>query len=131
VEFPKSDERFVFDMEWRDIKNDESGWSTHFERTPRLLGSDVEEYARMIGEIDYEEWKGRKKAVGSRIEEMETEGKDDEDDEDEETEEEMEEEDYYDQGSLASESESESEEEPVAVRLVDPMDLEYNEDDAE
>jgi hypothetical protein len=42
-----------------EMTNEENGAFTHFERTPGLVGSPVEEYARSVGEVDDEMWATR------------------------------------------------------------------------
>ncbi|KAL5114465.1 hypothetical protein ACEQ8H_007662 [Pleosporales sp. CAS-2024a] len=91
---------------------------THFDGTPTLLGSQVEAWARLVGDIDDEEWATRKAEAEDKV-------PDQDQDEDMEEDEEALREDYYDQESLASASDDDSGSGTTATaRWADPMDLE-------
>lgn len=104
------------------MMDDENALFTNFEHVPSLLGSNVQDYARLKGEIDDEEWTTRKEE-DEELEEMEYEEV--EDPEAEEGKEESaggEDGDFYDQMSTASDSDSENE--IIKMELADPMGAE-------
>ncbi|KAH4091605.1 hypothetical protein HBH48_094790 [Parastagonospora nodorum] len=103
----------------------EDGVFTHFEHVKSLVGSSVQDYARLKGEIDDEEWATRKEddeGEEMEYEEVEEPGA-------EEGEEEGaggEEVDFYDQMSAASDSDSDNE--IVKMELADLTDMEEDDE---
>jgi hypothetical protein len=104
----------VFLVFSEDMEDNADDVFTKFKCAPTLVGSYVETYARIVGDIDDEEWVAAK---GSKTEAVEEEGEYEVEGEDDEGEEMDEEEDFYDQESLASEEE-------VNIEMADPMYLE-------
>jgi hypothetical protein len=78
-----------------DMEDTEDDVFTKFECTPSLVGSYVETYARIVGDIDDEEWR---EAKGDLVEVKEEEGEYDVEGEDREGEEMGEEEDFLRSG---------------------------------